>query len=460
MDYFGTKDKGSAIFSAEYRPTENLHFYLDTMYSKRDDKMTRMDYDWSVRNGGMIPLNMTVDKSDCSDGAVTGGTFANTQNFFEHGYRHGQIMKGFNPGMEWKITPTLKLDAQLNYTKSNFTHEAPTVYLITPPNSGNTVTYTNKGGVPSVVSTTNLNDPNSYVWNTGRVNIQNEFRETKTKGFHSDLTWGDEKFNLKGGVAYDDITRRIGASDNSAAWQAAVCGNNPSVFLQGPNGAPACNGASTPGASAAALYRLRHRLHRRRHHAADLRRFADPQTALASYIIPGPYGKPIVDWNRFAKDSNYQYYYNTAPASGAAVDRRQRRLHRREDHRLVPRGQRQVRPGRLPDPLQRRRALCAHQAVGGVAELDQRSAQRQPAAERQQVPEHRPVGVSGNHLQQHAAFGHAGDQPAQRRGGPRRAVAQHDPRRPECAASRRELLGRVGRYRHHRQPGAEALPVG
>lgn len=321
MDYFGTKDKGSAIFSAEYRPTENLHFYLDTVYSKRDDKTTRMDYDWSVRNGAMIPLNMTVDKSDCSDGCtVTGGTFANTQNFFEHGYRHDQVdMKGINPGMEWKITPTLKLDAQLNYTKSNFTHEAPTVYLITAPNSGNTVTYANNGGIPSVVSSTNLNDPNSYVWDTGRVNIQNEFRETKTKGFHSDLTWGDDKFNLKGGVAYDDIERRIGASDNSAAWQAAVCGNNPSVFLQGPNGAPACNGASTPGASAAALYPG---------YGTGYTAGATtpltyggsliPQTALASYIVPGPYGKPIVDWDRFAKDSNYQYYYNTAPATGAS----------------------------------------------------------------------------------------------------------------------------------------------
>jgi hypothetical protein len=460
MDYFGTKDKGSAIFSAEYRPTENLHFYLDTMYSKRDDKMTRMDYDWSVRNGGMIPLNMTVDKSDCSDGCRHRRYLRQHPELLRARLPPSYDMKGFNPGMEWKITPTLKLDAQLNYTKSNFTHEAPTVYLITPPNSGNTVTYTNKGGVPSVVSTTNLNDPNSYVWNTGRVNIQNEFRETKTKGFHSDLTCGDEKFNLKGGVAYDDITRRIGASDNSAAWQAAVCGNNPSVFLQGPNGAPACNGASTPGASAAALYPG----------------YGTGYTAGAT--TPLTYGGSLIRKPRWPATSSLARTASrssTGTASprirttsttttrhrpAAPVDRRQRRLHRREDHRLVPRGQRQVRPGRLPDPLQRRRALCAHQAVGGVAELDQRSAQRQPAAERQQVPEHRPVGVSGNHLQQHAAFGHAGDQPAQRRGGPRRAVAQHDPRRPECAASRRELLGRVGRYRHHRQPGAEALPVG
>jgi TonB-dependent receptor len=321
MDYFGTKDKGSAIFSAEYRPTENLHFYLDTMYSKRDDKMTRMDYDWSVRNGGMIPLNMTVDKSDCSNGCTaTGGTFANTQFFFEHGYRRDRVnLLGLNPGMEWKITPALKLDAQVNYTRSNFSHEAPTVLPITAANSGTTTTYANTGGIPSIVSSTDLSNPASYVWSGGRVNVQNEFRKTETKGFHSDLTWGDDKFNIKGGVAYDDITRRINATDNSAAWQAAVCGNNPSVFLLGPNGAPACNGASTPGASAASLYPG---------YGTGYTAGATtpltyggsliPQNALASYIVNGPYGKPVLNWDQFAKDSNYQQYYNSAPSSGAS----------------------------------------------------------------------------------------------------------------------------------------------
>ncbi|MRW92493.1 TonB-dependent receptor [Duganella sp. FT80W] len=321
MDYFGTKDKGAAILSAEYRPSENLHFYIDTMYSKRDDKMTRMDYDWSVRNGGMIPMNMTVDKSDCSNGCtVTSGTFANTSFFFEHGYRHDQVsLLGLNPGMEWKITPTLKLDAQINYTRSNFSHEAPTVYLTTAANSGVTATYANNGGIPTITSNVDLNNPANYVWSGGRVNVQNEFRKTETKGFHSDLTWGDDKFSIKGGVAYDDITRRIRATDNSAAWQAAVCGNNPNVFLSGPNGAPTCDGASTPGTSAASLYPG---------YGTGYTTGATtplvnggsliPQSALASYIIQGPYGKPIVDWARFSKDSNYQQYFNSAPDSGSS----------------------------------------------------------------------------------------------------------------------------------------------
>ena len=53
MEYYGTRDKISTVFAAEYRPLENLHFYLDTMYSKKDDDMQRNAYTWAVRNNGL-----------------------------------------------------------------------------------------------------------------------------------------------------------------------------------------------------------------------------------------------------------------------------------------------------------------------------------------------------------------------------------------------------------------------
>ncbi len=34
-DEFGTKDRYNAIVSFEYRPTENLHFFLDSLYGKK-----------------------------------------------------------------------------------------------------------------------------------------------------------------------------------------------------------------------------------------------------------------------------------------------------------------------------------------------------------------------------------------------------------------------------------------
>ncbi|WEF33887.1 TonB-dependent receptor [Pseudoduganella chitinolytica] len=321
MEYYGTRDKISTVFAAEYRPTQDLQFYLDTMYSKKDDDMQRNAYTWAVRNNASIPLNLQVDRTDCANGCVvTSGTFANALNFIEFGPRRDKVdLLGINPGMAWQIAPKLALDAQANWNRSRFTHQAPTVMPITAPNSGNTVTYANDGGVPSIVSSLDLNDPASYQWTGGRVNIQNELRETETKGFHANLAWGDKALTVKGGVAWDDIDRTIRAQDNSAAWQAAVCGNNPTVFLQGPNGAPPCNGASTPGASAAALYPGYGTGYTAGHNAAlTYQGSLIPTSALPGYLVPGPYGRLALDWDRFRQDSNFDYYNGTAPDSGAS----------------------------------------------------------------------------------------------------------------------------------------------
>jgi len=321
MEYYGTKDKISGVLAAEYRPTQDLHFYLDTMYSKKDDDMQRNGYTWAVRNNGAIPLNMQVDKTDCVNGCtVTSGTFANALNFIEFGPRRDKVdLLGINPGMEWKITPKLSLDVAGNWNRSRFTHEAPTIMPITAPNSGNTITYSNNGGVPSIVSNMDLNNPANYQWIGGRVNVQNELRETETKGFHTNLAWGDKKLMIKGGFAWDDVDRTIRGQDNSAAWQAAVCGNNPSVFLQGPNGAPACNGASTPGASAAALY-PGYGTGYTAGQTAPLTYQGSLITnaALPSYLTPGPYGNLALDWDRFRKDSQYDFFNSTAPDTGAS----------------------------------------------------------------------------------------------------------------------------------------------
>lgn len=317
MDYFGTRDKGAAIISAEWRPLDNLHFYLDTLYSKKDDDMSRVSYTWAVRNNFEIPLDMKVDQTNCAAGCtVTSGTFANSRYFIEYGPRRDKTsLKGINPGMEWQISPTLRLEAQANATKSTFSHEAPTIMPITADASGLVATFNANGGeVPSITFNQNVNDPANFVWNGGRVNIQNELRETSTKGFHTDLTWGDAKLSLKTGFAYDDVNRRIRGQDNSAAWQAAVCGNNPNVFLQGPNGAPVCDGASTPGASAAALYPGYGTGYTSGQSTPLVYQGSlIPASALPGYLVKGPSGNLVVDWDRFRKDSNYDLYNSTAP---------------------------------------------------------------------------------------------------------------------------------------------------
>jgi len=282
MAQYGDKDKVTAIVSAEYRPTNTLQFYVDTMYSEKDNDLQRIDTNWIGRNGAIIPLNMKVaGNGDCAAGCVVeSGTFANAQFFAEYRpYIEEVRLKGINPGMQWQLSDKLQLNAQLNYTKSEFSRESPTVLPVTPVNSGNTVTFTN-GTIPTIASSTDVKNPASYRLDTangGRVNLQQEVRETETRGFRSDLGWGDKAFSVKGGFAYDDIMRRITARDNTTAWQNLICGN-----------VAGCQGPGTIGAR------------------------------IGDYLQRGPNGLIAVDWKRFAADTNYDQLLAQAPITGAA----------------------------------------------------------------------------------------------------------------------------------------------
>lgn len=319
MDETGTKDKLSGILSLEYRPTDSLYFYVDAVAAKKKNDLTRIDMNWVGRNGAIIPINMQVDREDCANGCVvTRATYANAQFFLEYRpFVEDVTLRGINPGMEWQIARNLKADAQINWTKSRFHRESPTVLPITAGSSGVTVNYEN-GGVPTIAANIDLNNPANFVWAGGRVNQQEEFRDTETKGGRGNLTWGDKTFNVKAGAAYDDISRQIRARDNSGAWQAATCGNNPSVFLLGPNGAPPCNGASTPGASAVALYPGYGTGYTQgATNPLTYQGSLIPAAALPGYLMPGP-GFVTVDWGRFAQDSNYGQFVNSAPDVGSS----------------------------------------------------------------------------------------------------------------------------------------------
>jgi len=215
-DESGTKDRINGIVSLEYKG-DRLHAYIDGMYGWKKNDLTRIDMNWVGRNGSLIPLNTTYDKSDCSAGCtVTGGTYANAQFFLEYRpFIETTRFWGVNPGFDYAIADNLKFDLQGNYTRSRFHRESPTVLVITPASSGLTVDYTNDGSIPEIDSNVGLNDPSQFGWPGGRVNIQDERRKTETKGVRGDLTWGDPTLNLKVGGAYDDVMRRIQAYDAS-----------------------------------------------------------------------------------------------------------------------------------------------------------------------------------------------------------------------------------------------------
>jgi TonB-dependent receptor len=141
--------------------------------------------------------------------------------------------------------------------------------------------------------------------------MQDEKRTTETKGGRANLTWGDDALNVKFGGAYDEVMRRIRGFDNSQAWQNAICGNNPSITLPGPNSQPACNGLGT-GLPTYPAYGTGY--------SAGFAPITYggslvPQSALASYLRPGP-GFITANWDAIARDSQYDFYHANSPESG------------------------------------------------------------------------------------------------------------------------------------------------
>jgi TonB-dependent receptor len=316
----GDKERYNGVLSLEFRPNEDLHFYLDSMYGEGENDFDRVDIMWAVRAGSqggrIIPTQLEVDREDCSRGCVvTSGVFPNSQFFLEYRpYVEETEFFGTNPGMNWQITDKLNLDVQGNFTNSEYTRESPTVALIT---GAATVNYTNDGQIPQFSSSIDVNDPANFHWlvtdrggtDVGRVNVPVEKRETETQGGRFALTWGEDTLNLKVGGAYDEISRDIRPSGNDAMWQAAACGGNPSNFQLGPNSQPPCRGETAAQISAAAPGTYPG-------FAGPYNGSLIPDSALPNYLSPTQYGFVTVDWDAFARDTDFEGFQAASLEAG------------------------------------------------------------------------------------------------------------------------------------------------
>jgi len=315
----GDKDRYNGVVSFEFRPNDDLRFFMDSMYGKKENSIERNDLMWGVRRtsqGGLIiPLNMQVDNPACTTGCiVTAATFANSQFLLEYRrYEEETDFYGTNPGMTWQISDSLHLDLQANYTKSEFRSEVPTVLLVTEPTN---VTYSNSGGIPSIVADIDLNNPASYKWSvanrgggveTGRTDMTAQERETETMGGRFALTWGDSDLAVKFGAAYDEVSRDIRPFNNSQQWQNAICGGNPNVFVPNPNSQPQCRGdvlsGVTPGSNNYPGY-------------AGYSGSLISNASVPSYLYSTSYGFPAVNWDAFARDTNYSSLLGQAADAG------------------------------------------------------------------------------------------------------------------------------------------------
>ncbi|NII09374.1 TonB-dependent receptor [Oleiagrimonas sp. C23AA] len=272
------RKRHSGVMSFEYKPNENMHFYLDALYSEAQRDTNRMDMDLIGRNGNMIPLNMKVD----GNGVVTDATFTNAQFFLEERpYSEKDHFWAVNPGADFYFgdSGNIKLHVQGHVNRSWMRRTIPSILVNSP---FTTVQYSNTGGDhPTWTTGVDLNNPDAgWTWN--RVNLQKEHRVTETKGVRSDIQIGDEDNNIDLGFDYDQEARSIVGYDNSPAWEKVVCHGT---------GSDTCDG----GAGSAI-----------------------PQSDLASYLIPGPAGFITADYAAIMGATNYYQLAANAPVSQAS----------------------------------------------------------------------------------------------------------------------------------------------
>jgi TonB-dependent receptor len=329
----GTKDRYSAVVSLEFRPSDNLRFHMDNMYGERKNDLERVDMMWAVRRtsqGGLvIPQNMQVDRENCTTGCVvTSATFLNSMFLLEYRPYHEDLdFWGSNPGLTWNISDKTTLEVEGNYTESNFYREDPTVLAITGPA---TVNYTNNGGVPVISSNVSVNDPNSFQWlvtnrgggnEVGRVDMVDEQRRTETLGGRTALTYGDDKLNMKVGLAWDETSREIRPLANTQQWQNAVCGGNPNTFVPAPNSQPACRGETagqiTPGVNGYPAYPGMGTGFSSGRPPIAYGGSLVPNAAVPGLLTPTEYGFVSVDWDAFRAASNYDDIHELLGDAGA-----------------------------------------------------------------------------------------------------------------------------------------------
>ena len=150
----GSRDRYNGVASFEWRPTDDLHFYLDFVGGRAYNDMDRSDLALGVRAGNgaqpLLPVNVVLDPlsqtligqgatpSAGIGGVVQSATLANAQFHSEaRPYKENGDFFSINPGGSWHINDLMKLDFQANATRSHFFRDSPTYMVVSCPSAGN-----------------------------------------------------------------------------------------------------------------------------------------------------------------------------------------------------------------------------------------------------------------------------------------------------------------------------------
>jgi len=309
----GSRNRYNGILSLEYRPSDDLHFYMDNIFGVLENNLDREDLFWIARSGSAIPTNLVVDNHN----VVLSGDMLNAGMSLEaRPYKEKSDYFSLNPGMDWQVTDMLHVDANVNYSRAHFFRDSPTFLFSTP---AGILHYNNTGAVPTFTmdglpGADGLNDPTNYGWYSGSdLRLQQERRYEYTKGAHINAAYGGDVFKVQVGAAWDEQYRLIRGYDNGRVFANANCGNAMSIVLPSPNSTSGC--AVTPGAVPAYPGWGTGFTTGMTFPTAGTP--AIPNADVPSYLLPGPNGFARADYAALKAATNYDYYATT-PALGAA----------------------------------------------------------------------------------------------------------------------------------------------
>jgi TonB-dependent receptor len=315
----GIRDRYNGIISLEYRPTDDLHFYLDGILGVIENNLDREDMFWVARNGNSIPMNEQVDAHN----AVTYGNFANAAMALEaRPYKEKSDYFSVNPGMDWQVTDLLHVDAQLNYSRAHFFRDSPS-FLFGTPNG--IVNYDNTGAVPvfsmsGLPHDGGLQNPDNFTWNQGDLRLQQERRYQYTKGAHINAAFGGDDFKVSVGAAYDEAYRLIRGYDNGNYFKEVNCGANIDKYIPSPNWASPNNiGCSVAAPSLPNFPGWGTGYTATMGAYPTLGTPAIPNSAIPLYLMPGPNGFVRADYAKLKAVTNYDLF-STTPSPGNATN--------------------------------------------------------------------------------------------------------------------------------------------
>jgi TonB-dependent receptor len=320
--YQGERRRAGEVISMQWQPNDQWDIYLDTVLAQKGNTMTQEGMNVGTRANTPIPIGMQFDRSDCTYGCVlTKATLANT--FWALEYRpmkeHTRF-RSINPGFTFRPNDDWTIDGAFNATYSSFSRDMPSVLLATTsPNS--VITYDNSvpNQTPTFTGNLDINDPSNFGWyqaGQGLSGLRMDLyeRTNSTRGTRLNVKWGDEDFSLKAGGTYDDIERRYRDYAVADAWANVVCGNDMNVRFFAPNTqirSPGCDGRSAPGpmtdaATAYPGYGTGYTTGM----TTPLAYLGSvvPNSAVPNYAHASDHGFITIDWPKFAKDTDYQYF--------------------------------------------------------------------------------------------------------------------------------------------------------